>query len=444
MSSNHSRPNQTEERLRFWLDANQLDRERMCQALLALDRRYLEVRPRHPKGGPDQGRDLEARLDDGRVVWAAIGFRNSVSNSAADKRAIAKKFKTDLARALEENPGLKVFVFMSNVTLTTTGQANLVKHAKSLGIEICDIFHGERLRILLDSPEGLGVRFQYLQLSLSEAEQAAFFARWGNQLEQLINRQFTIFDQKLARLEFLHDCNRPLRDLSIDIRLSRSLSPSELGHFRLLLSIVAPGLRDAYSKLELAVRDVPSNSSAMESGGFWVTVVQKKRGRLEPKRQPYTKFSGLLGEEILFLSARGGFSEWTSGLMPAATLGDLDENFLGVFISKNLSSLVAEIRVVANGYILLQAAAEDLTVYEDGDWTNLSPMELNDEEASVPWVRLDIKGGVIRLDFASSTPLRLFPKAEILNDVRDKHQRSGDVQPHAAPGGGRVKRGQRR
>lgn len=93
MSGNYSRPHHTEERLRSWLDGNQVDRERMCQALLALDPRYLDVRPRHPKGGPDQGRDLEARLNDGRVVWAAIGFRNSVSNSATDKRAIVKSLR---------------------------------------------------------------------------------------------------------------------------------------------------------------------------------------------------------------------------------------------------------------------------------------------------------------------------------------------------------------
>jgi hypothetical protein len=299
---------------------------------------------------------------------------------------------------------------MTNVSLTVTGQANLVKHARSVGIEVCDIFHGERLRILLDSPEGLGVRFQYLQLPLSEAEQAAFFARWGSQIEQLITRQFTIFDQKLARLEFLHDCSRPLREFSIELRLSRVLSPTDLGHFRILLSIMATGLREAYAKMDIGIRSGPPEGRAMVSGEFWVTAVEKRSDSLETKRGIYSKFGSWIGEEVLFLSARGGFSEWTSGLVPAATLGDLDENLLGIFVTKPLAALIAEVRVVANGYILVQFVAENINVYEDGnsDWADLWPMELSDDEALVPWVRLDLRGGTIRLDFANSTPLRLF------------------------------------
>lgn len=47
-------PRVTDERLRSWLDGNQLDRERMCQALLNLDQRFRDVRPLHPRGGPDE------------------------------------------------------------------------------------------------------------------------------------------------------------------------------------------------------------------------------------------------------------------------------------------------------------------------------------------------------------------------------------------------------
>lgn len=111
MSAIQYRPQHTDERLLFWLDGNQLDRERLCQALLALDSRFYDVRPRHPRGGRDAGRDLEAQLSDGRTVWAGIGFRNSVKDSDADRKWTKKKFGDDLARALEVSPELKGFVF---------------------------------------------------------------------------------------------------------------------------------------------------------------------------------------------------------------------------------------------------------------------------------------------------------------------------------------------
>ena len=53
-------PYQTDERLKNYLDTNQLQRERMCRAILAIDKRFSEVRPRHPRGGPDGGRDIQA------------------------------------------------------------------------------------------------------------------------------------------------------------------------------------------------------------------------------------------------------------------------------------------------------------------------------------------------------------------------------------------------
>jgi hypothetical protein len=45
----------TDERLKGYLDTNQLQRERMCVAVLAIDKRFTNVRPWHPRGGPDTG-----------------------------------------------------------------------------------------------------------------------------------------------------------------------------------------------------------------------------------------------------------------------------------------------------------------------------------------------------------------------------------------------------
>ncbi len=178
-------PQLTDERLRHWLDTNQLARERLCQAALSLDQRFRDVRPRHPRGGPDGGRDLEAVFEDARVAFGAVGFLNSVSDSPQDKQAARKKFIADVESALEAEPDLKVFVFFTNVALTIGETNALHEYAVKKGIDVVDVFDRERIRIALDSTDGLAARYQYLNIQLSDAEQAAFFARWGRQVEQL-------------------------------------------------------------------------------------------------------------------------------------------------------------------------------------------------------------------------------------------------------------------
>lgn len=170
-------PTETDIRLRSWLDANQRDREQMCRAVLALDPHYTDVRPRHPTGGPDGGRDIEAVYDGDRTAFGAVGFQNSANDSAEQKKNIRAKYSSDLASALAARPELKVFAFLTNLHLTMGEQTDMKDEARRLGIEHCDILDRERLRIELDSPSGFFIRFQYLAIPLSGAEQTSFLAR---------------------------------------------------------------------------------------------------------------------------------------------------------------------------------------------------------------------------------------------------------------------------
>lgn len=158
-------PQETDERLRSWLDSNQLARERLCQAILSLDKRFIDVRPRHPRGGPDGGRDLEATFQDGRGVLAAVGFLNSVSDSPTEKQIIKKKFKSDLGAALKAENSLRIFVFFTNVSLALGEKRTLKEWANSKGIEVLDLFDRERIRIALDGTDGFAARHQYLSIA---------------------------------------------------------------------------------------------------------------------------------------------------------------------------------------------------------------------------------------------------------------------------------------
>ena len=183
-------PKETEARLKAHLDSDQAARERLCIAILKTDRRFSEVRPRHPKGGKDGGRDIEARFQNTDLAYGAVGFMNGANDSSTQKKQITAKFAKDLKAALSNDLKPTVFVFMTNVALTVGEKNTLAKVAKSEGISTCEIFDRERLRVELDGVDGLAARVQYLEIPMSPAEQASFFARWGDDIQSLVAAQF--------------------------------------------------------------------------------------------------------------------------------------------------------------------------------------------------------------------------------------------------------------
>ncbi len=107
----------TDERLRNALNSNQPSRERLCMAILALDRNFSNVQPRRPEGGQGGGRDIECRRGPD-LCFGAVGFINNVSDSPEDKRKAKKKFVDDLDAAQKQKKYLRAFVFFTNVDLT--------------------------------------------------------------------------------------------------------------------------------------------------------------------------------------------------------------------------------------------------------------------------------------------------------------------------------------
>lgn len=383
----------TEERLRTWLDGNQVQRERMCMALLSLNQKYSDIRPRRPKGGPDGGRDIEAFYDDSYIVWGAVGFRNSANDSKEDKKWIKQKFEDDLKSALDENPNLKGFVFFTNVDLTPAEEAELKIKATTRGIINCEIFYRERLRLLLDSPEGLGLRFQYLNIPLSEAEQAAFFERFGKQLESLMLKQFDNIDKKLARLEFLHDCNKPLNDCKVIASLKQNYSPLELGHFRILFHffnkppqqhpIIWISGRDCYSVYH------KDNQVIQLFGTKSLTWLRN------PDDEIQTTIIGAnqLTNEIEIL----GNIQTKS---PLKTLGDFEHWLLSVYVTKPFAEKLNYISLIANDYILVYL--DDIS-YRESSPLEPWPEALTEEEQKIPWVSIFTEF----IDFSIYTPYKI-------------------------------------
>ena len=374
----------TEERLRTWI-INQDDRERVCLGILALDARFSNIKPRRPKGGPDGGRDIEAVFDNREVVWGGVGFRANVNDSGEDKKWVEKKFKDDIRSAKDKNPELRGFVFFTNVDLTPAEVSMLEQSALSEGFSFIEIFYRERLRIALDSPRGLSLRYQHLNIPLSEAEQAAFFAEYGSQIESLLHKGFGIIDERLKRIEFFHDCSKPLMGGSVILTLKQECTPEDLGHFRFMAEILNMHEPDPHPGLWIAGRDAYSVWHSKGSTQKLIGVKSLVWSR-NPDEEIQNTIFGTSAITANQLDAGGHLHK----RCPYKTLGDMDQRHMSIYVTKPLFDLTAGIFVIANDYIIAGADAEYFIPLDTGplvDW----PEPLSETEVQVPWITVMLK-----------------------------------------------------
>jgi hypothetical protein len=374
----------TEERLRTWALAQE-ERERMCLGILSLDPRYSNVKPRRPKGGPDGGRDIEAVFSDRLLVWGGVGFRNNAVDSAEDKRWAREKFKSDSSSARMEAPELQGFVFFTNVDLTPSEVADFEAIARSHGFQHIEVFYRERIRIILDSPRGLALRFQHLGVSLSEAEQTAFFAEYGTQLESILHRGFSQVEERLKRLEFFHDSSLQLDCIELFVELKEDYSPLELGHFRVLAEFIDLHELEPHPTLWLACRDAYPK---YVSNGTEVPLIGTKS--LSWSRHPDENLQATVfsASQLTTRSLNAGVGIHRRG--PFHTLSDLDRKSLSIYITENLLDKIAAIYVSANEYWLAGVPSEmfvPLDVPPLAAW----PEPLSDLEANQQWKSILVK-----------------------------------------------------
>lgn len=168
------------------------DAERLCADLLRIDA-FEDVDPQHPLGGPDGGKDILC-CKDGNTFVAAVHFPlGSIKFAAA-----TSKFISDLIASLKHSRN--GFIFLTNQDLTVGERTILEKIAAGKG-KRCLIYHRERLRVMLDSPAGYGLRLRHLQVPMSNEEQAAFFAASGQSFTDALKAQTRVIDSLAGRID---------------------------------------------------------------------------------------------------------------------------------------------------------------------------------------------------------------------------------------------------
>lgn len=366
----------TEERLRHHLDANQIQRERMCLALLPLLGPYTREQPRRPKGGPDGARDIEAIYEGKTVVWGAVGFRNGGGSDEAARQEAEKKFKSDVDNAVEENPSLEGFVFFTNVDLTPTRKENLKIYAQTKNIKIIDIFDMERLRQIMDSPEGLIARVQYLELPMSPTEQAALVSKFGTQLQGAVTARFDRVEQTLAKMERFLDFQKPLARLDIYVELTRHLRSTEIGDEAIRFRITGlTNMNDKFSFLFVNASTHPSASTArVVQTCFWE---ESHPGRVVLTPPSISLVAHDMVSYIYMTITKMG---------RIAKISDLTEIRLEAFCTEGFREIIKRISVDGNGYELFNYIVDEPMTMETVELTWVDGIHYNASDHN--WVML--------------------------------------------------------
>ena len=427
---------ETEQKLKSYLNTHQKDRERMCLKILSLDKNYTQVQPRHPNGGPDKGRDIQAIYKDELICFVAVGFVNNASDSKEQKKEIIKKFDSDLESAIknasEEKIDLKGFVFFTNISLTNGEKNRLKNKATKKSIEHCEIFCRENLLIALTSPEGYAIRFDFLNIPLTPAEQSVFFSKWGNDIQSIISTGFQYQKKAVNRMVFLQESTLPISYGFFLIKFNKSYKAEELNHFRIICNIIFPdtinlndetaitGFSCLYTDNSDRFNEAENTKtlSGIKYGHSTATILNTveliknddtdKEDDIKFSHMFRTKGHGVGFDELSKISLN--FTDQSLyRIAPIFKINDFEDAKFTMMISENLKDKIESIEMYARGYRLFHIDRNDLRFTPPNkEYFDDYPIKFTNDELKTKWLAISVNYGTFyEIDFVSKTPLRM-------------------------------------
>lgn len=442
---------ETDRRLKDQLNGNQPMRERMCLEVLLVTDDYLDIKPRLPKGGPDGGRDIQGYFR-GKLFYGAVGFVNDATDTNEHRNSVERKFKSDFQNAIKNNADQKIksFVFLTNVGLTPSKISLLKGYAHQQGIDSCEIFDRERLRISLDSNKGYAIRYRYLDIPLNDAEQKDFFSAWTDRINDMVADKLNVIDKTARRIQFLLESQGFIDHLGTVVKFNDSIWACCKGEYffqtRIFFRAQVDGFMgitygggttqivESLDEWEKSGKGFPRNSqygfsfSSVISGttqSEWFDRNQEKAERPKKSNAGDTgdqseKLNGstadyktqssnsVLEVEKDFLHFKAMSEPFIFRYSPACKLIDLDRCMIIFDCSEEIANCIDTIEIYGDGYSLCLFSKEDFTI-EPGKYNRLTvPQEAKHKPESHNWVTLrpSRMSSFFTIDLFRSTPRR--------------------------------------
>lgn len=209
---------ETEHRLRYHLNGNKFRQELMAADIVSKLQGFTNMTTNQTSGARDGGADLIGEWNS-NLALGAVSFSHD-ANDIEHRRGKVKKFKDDLTAAVTGFPGVRTFIFVTNINFTREQKDQLELLASSKGISKLFIFCRDNLVEFLNSSSGLLARYTYLDMPLSSDEQKLLFDRWGHDLNTTMQRGISGLDQRIDKLTFLAHSSFPVEDVNIKVQLN--------------------------------------------------------------------------------------------------------------------------------------------------------------------------------------------------------------------------------
>jgi hypothetical protein len=152
----------------------QTQAERLCADLLQVEG-FSDIDPQSPLGGRDGRKDILCTRNGHH--WLAAAY---FPPTRVDFKDIKQKFCHDFEGVARHS--IDGFVFLTNQPITPGQREDLRDHVEPTPVEL---YHLERIRSILDSPKGYGLRLEYLRIPMTEEEQYSF---WSKSKDDIIGR----------------------------------------------------------------------------------------------------------------------------------------------------------------------------------------------------------------------------------------------------------------
>ncbi len=285
------------------------------------------------------------------------------------------------------------------------------------------------------------------RLPLSEAEQASFFARWGDDIQSVISTGFQRIEGALNRILFFQEAADPLAHLTLSFQLKQKYIAEEIGHFRLFCSLtlkepkhkVLGILFGSSDKSDRMRNDVPTPKREQLSGikhgisgGQWESYfdledVENSENNEEAddrkERHQQVGFSSSIGRnEVEFLPISYDKNVFIR-FMPTICLRDLDRAMFLPLLNLSLAEKVHAIHIFANGYKIQEIGPADLKVDVTGFDPSV-PVAFTAEELQDPWVRIrpTAMSSAFHVSFFEETPKRMYVPSQVADSLEGRRK----------------------
>ncbi|NOS84807.1 MAG: hypothetical protein HOP31_06680 [Ignavibacteria bacterium] len=343
--------NQTDERLKYYLNANQGARERFVADILPQLGPYVNCKPYRPDGGPDGGIDIIAELSDQKgTVLVAVGFKNDAGPAKIDRPWVCKKFRYDFNQAKKSGIAGKGFVFVTNVDLTPKNKIKLKTEAIKCGFGHVEIYDREQIRLALDKPEGFFIRLRYLDIPMTTEDQYRLLASVGIELNQLTVRIRTI-ESQMHRSNLQLSLASKVRNIGWTFTLEK-LDSNHKGENGFL--VVLPGFPETAPSIAILQEFTISEEFKSLSTHVWLWKHDiEKEIHLLSTAQTIDSYESQLFVSMMF--------NWPLNNQP--TIYSLLTNYFRVFASENISKNISSMSLVINDLLIVDTVIPSPFIY---------------------------------------------------------------------------------